>query len=152
MCDRPGVWKCVPSTSKLLITDHEDCRLCVMFCDMGYCANAFIDTIAYNIRYGRPTATDEEVIAAAKAASIHETIMRTPQGYATLVGERGVRLSGGERQRLSVARAFLKGSRIILEDESTSSLGRSPAGPPDVATNCGWERRLKLTLMSLCVA
>ena len=81
------------------------------------------DTIAYNIRYGRPDATDQEVIAAAKAASIHDTIMRTPHGYETLVGERGVRLSGGERQRLSVARAFLKGSRIIMEDESTSSLG-----------------------------
>lgn len=81
------------------------------------------DTIAYNIRYGRPSATDEEVIAAAKAASIHDVIMRTPQGYQTAVGERGVRLSGGERQRLSVARAFLKGSKIILEDESTSALG-----------------------------
>lgn len=83
------------------------------------------DTIAYNIRYGRPAATDEEVIAAAKAASIHDVIMRTPQNYQTLVGERGVRLSGGERQRLSVARAFLKGSNIILEDESTSALGTS---------------------------
>ena len=82
------------------------------------------DTIAYNIRYGKPSATDEEVVAAAKAASIHDTIMQTAQGYATLVGERGIRLSGGERQRLSVARAFLKGSRIILEDESTSSLGK----------------------------
>ncbi|CAN8070996.1 unnamed protein product [Agarophyton chilense] len=82
----------------------------------------FNDTIAYNIRYGRPSATDEEVVAAAKAASIHEVIMRTPQGYQTLVGERGVRLSGGERQRLSVARAFLKGSQVIIEDESTSAL------------------------------
>lgn len=83
---------------------------------------ALTDTIAYNIRYGRPDATDEEVIAAAKAASVHEVIMRTEQGYDTVVGERGVRLSGGERQRLSVARAFLKGSRIIIEDESTSAL------------------------------
>ena len=82
----------------------------------------FNDSIAYNIRYGRPDATDEEIVTAAKAASIHDTIARMPQGYETLVGERGVRLSGGERQRLSVARAFLKGSRIILEDESTSSL------------------------------
>ncbi len=82
----------------------------------------FNDSIAYNIRYGRPNATDAEVVAAAKAASIHDTIMRMSSGYETLVGERGVRLSGGERQRLSVARAFLKGSRIILEDESTSSL------------------------------
>lgn len=80
------------------------------------------DTIEYNIRYGRPSATDEEVVEAAKAASIHQVIMRTENGYKTLVGERGVRLSGGERQRLSVARAFLKGSRIIVEDESTSAL------------------------------
>lgn len=63
------------------------------------------------------------MIAAAKAASIHDVIMRTENGYQTLVGERGVRLSGGERQRLSVARAFLKGSNIILEDECTSALG-----------------------------
>ncbi|CDF36759.1 unnamed protein product [Chondrus crispus] len=82
----------------------------------------FNDTIAYNIRYGRPSASDEDVVAAAKAASIHDVIMRTPHNYQTLVGERGVRLSGGERQRLSVARAFLKGSKIIIEDESTSAL------------------------------
>lgn len=88
----------------------------------SHISNFSIDTIAYNIRYGRPDATDEEVVEAAKAASIHEVILRTAQGYDTLVGERGVRLSGGERQRLSVARAFLKGSRIILEDESTSAL------------------------------
>lgn len=80
------------------------------------------DTIAYNIRYGRPDATDEEVVEAAKAASIHDVIMRTSAGYDTIVGERGVRLSGGERQRLSVARAFLKGSCVIIEDESTSAL------------------------------
>lgn len=60
---------------------------------------------------------------AAKAASVHDVIMRTELGYDTMVGERGVRLSGGERQRLSVARAFLKGSPIIIEDESTSALG-----------------------------
>lgn len=83
------------------------------------------DTIAYNIRYGRLSATDEEVVEAAKAASIHDVIMRTELGYDTMVGERGVRLSGGERQRLSVARAFLKGSPIIIEDESTSALGTS---------------------------
>ena len=80
------------------------------------------DTVRCNIAYERLTATDTEVISAAKAARIHNTIMRMPQGYETLLGERGVRLSGGERQRLSVARAFLKGSKIVLEDESTSSL------------------------------
>lgn len=91
---------------------------------MSQLCHFFPDTIAYNIRYGRPSATDEELVAAAKAASIHDVIMRTAQDYQTLVGERGVRLSGGERQRLSVARAFLKGSRIIIEDESTSALGK----------------------------
>lgn len=84
--------------------------------------NLYAETIEYNIRYGRPSATREEVVAAAKAASIHDVILRTPLGYNTLVGERGVRLSGGERQRLSVARAFLKGSQIVIEDESTSAL------------------------------
>lgn len=88
------------------------------------------DTIAYNIRYGRPSATDEEVVGAAKAASIHDVIMRTEHGYETVVGERGVRLSGGERQRLSVARAFLKGSLIIVEDESTSALGKDSTSFP----------------------
>lgn len=80
------------------------------------------DTVAFNIRYGRPDATDEEVVSAAKAASIYDTIIRMPQGFDTALGERGVRLSGGEAQRLSAARAMLKGAPIILQDEATAAL------------------------------
>ncbi|KAK9915875.1 hypothetical protein WJX75_005561 [Coccomyxa subellipsoidea] len=83
----------------------------------------FNDTILHNIQYGRPGARDEEVYEAAKAASIHESIStRFPQGYQTVVGERGLRLSGGEKQRVAFARAILKNSRILLLDEATSSL------------------------------
>ena len=75
-----------------------------------------------NIRYGRPDATEEEVIAAAKNASIHEYIMSLPKGYDTQIGERGVKLSGGQKQRLSIARVFLKDPAILILDEATSAL------------------------------
>lgn len=77
----------------------------------------FNDTIADNIRYGRLTAGDEEVVAAAQAAGIHEAIMTFPEGYETQVGERGLKLSGGEKQRVAIARAILKAPDIILLDE-----------------------------------
>ena len=75
-----------------------------------------------NIRYGRPDATDEEVIAAAKMAAAHEFIEKLPQGYQSFLGERGVRLSGGQRQRIAIARAMLKNPPLLLLDEATSAL------------------------------
>jgi ATP-binding cassette subfamily B protein len=82
----------------------------------------FNDTIAYNIRYGRIGATDAEVEAAAKLARIHDFVMSTPDGYATRVGERGLKLSGGEKQRVAIARTILKNPPILLFDEATSAL------------------------------
>jgi ATP-binding cassette, subfamily B, heavy metal transporter len=82
----------------------------------------FNDTVEYNIAYGRPGAGREEVEAAAKAAHIHAFISSTPQGYATMVGERGLKLSGGEKQRVAIARTLLKNPPILIFDEATSAL------------------------------
>ncbi|MCA0325187.1 MAG: ABC transporter ATP-binding protein/permease [Proteobacteria bacterium] len=82
----------------------------------------FNDTVAYNIRYGRPEASDAEVEAAARAAHIHAFIAGTPKGYATVVGERGLKLSGGEKQRVAIARTLLKDPPILIFDEATSAL------------------------------
>ena len=82
----------------------------------------FSTTIAENIRYGRPDATDEEVEAAARAANAHDFVSRFPQGYQTLVGERGVQLSGGQKQRVAIARAVLKDPLLLILDEATSAL------------------------------
>jgi ATP-binding cassette subfamily B protein len=82
----------------------------------------FHRTLRENIAYGRPDATDEEIVSAARKARAHEFILRLPQGYDTLVGERGIKLSGGERQRVAIARAFLTDAPILVMDEATSSL------------------------------
>ena len=82
----------------------------------------FSDTIRNNIAYGRPEASMEEVVQAAKAAAIHDFIMSLPDGYDTVIGERGVGLSGGQKQRLAIARALLTDARIVILDESTSNL------------------------------
>ena len=82
----------------------------------------FNDTVAYNIGYGRPDATQDDIVAAAKAAKIHDFIVSTPQGYQTMVGERGLKLSGGEKQRVAIARALLKNPPIMVLDEATSAL------------------------------
>lgn len=82
----------------------------------------FNGSVAENVAYGKPDATLEEVVAAAKAANAHEFVMDLPEGYDSMLGERGVRLSGGERQRISIARAILRNPRILILDEATSSM------------------------------
>ena len=82
----------------------------------------FAGTIRENIRYGRPDATDEEIVQAAVRAEIHNEIMEMPDGYDSYIGERGVMLSGGQKQRLSIARVFLKNPKILILDEATSAL------------------------------
>ena len=82
----------------------------------------FFGTIAENIAYGKPNATREEIVSAARAAHAHDFILRLPHGYDSVVGERGQALSGGERQRISIARALLINPQILILDEATSSV------------------------------
>ena len=82
----------------------------------------FNDTIRYNIAYGRPGATDAEVERAARLAQVHDFVLKLPDGYRTMVGERGLKLSGGEKQRVAIARTILKDPRILILDEATSAL------------------------------
>ena len=98
----------------------------------------FAGTVRENIRYGRPDATDEEVVEAAIRAEIHEEVMQMPNGYDTYIGERGVMLSGGQKQRVSIARVFLKNPPILILDEATSAL--------DSVT----EQRIQASLDALC--
>ena len=82
----------------------------------------FVGTVYDNIRYGRPDATREEVIAAAKEANAYDFIMSLPNGFETDIGQRGIKLSGGQKQRISIARVFLKNPPILIFDEATSAL------------------------------
>ena len=82
----------------------------------------FNDSIEYNIAYGRPEASHQEIIGAARLAQIHDFVAALPEGYATAVGERGLKLSGGEKQRVAIARAILKNPRLLIFDEATSAL------------------------------
>jgi subfamily B ATP-binding cassette protein MsbA len=116
-----------PDKGRILF-DGEDIRLATLHSlreKIAYVSQdtfLFDGTVMHNIRMGRQDATDEEVIAAAKAANAHAFIKALPQGYETSVGENGVLLSGGQRQRLSIARAMLRNSQILLLDEATSAL------------------------------
>ena len=82
----------------------------------------FSGTVRENLLYGRPGASEDDVVAAAKAANAHDFIMALPQGYDTDIGQRGVKLSGGQKQRLTIARAFLKNPPVLIFDEATSAL------------------------------
>ena len=91
-------------------------------CASHDCPHLFHESVAENLRYAKPDATPADMEAAAKAARIHDVIMAMPDGYQTVVGERGHRLSGGEQQRLAIARMLLKDPAIVILDEATSSL------------------------------
>jgi ATP-binding cassette subfamily B protein len=106
----------VPITS--MTQEHLLSKISMVFQDVYL----FRDTIEENIRIGKPDATHEEIIAAAKAAACHDFIMSLPDGYATMIGEGGSTLSGGEKQRISIARAILSDAPIVFLDEATASL------------------------------
>jgi len=116
-----------PSSGKILLdgVDLRDYKLIDLRNQFGLVLQEpvlFSTSVAENIAYGRTGAKESDITAAAKAANAHEFITRLPQGYQTLVGERGMCLSGGERQRISIARAFLKDAPVLILDEPTSSV------------------------------
>lgn len=115
------------STGKIAIDGHDvrDVMLQSLRQNVGLVQQdiyLFSGSVAENLRYGRADASDEEVVAAAKAANAHDFIMALPDGYDSDIGQRGVRLSGGQKQRLTIARAFLKNPAILIFDEATSAL------------------------------
>ena len=116
-----------PNEGEILIDGHDsrDIELRSLRGQIGVVLQEpflFEGSVADNIGYGKPDATRQEIIAAAKAANAHDFIVKFPDGYDTTVGERGARVSGGERQRISIARAILKNPRILILDEATSSV------------------------------
>ena len=121
--------------------NHRDIRLESLRRNIGVVfqdSTMFYRTIGDNLRVGKPDATQAELEAAARLAEAHDFIMRQPQGYETLVGERGATLSGGERQRLAIARALLKNPPILILDEATSAL--------DTVTEARIQKALKVLM------
>jgi ATP-binding cassette subfamily B protein len=116
-----------PTAGRILLDGHDlrDLRLESLTANIGMVTQEtylFHDTIRANLLYARPDATQAEIEAAARAANIHDFIASLPDGYDTIVGERGYRLSGGEKQRVAIARVILKDPRILVLDEATSHL------------------------------
>jgi len=116
-----------PTEGRILIDGHDIKKVTLnsLAANIGMVTQEtylFYDTIRANLLFARPDASDDELIAAAQAANIHDFVMSLPEGYDTLVGERGYRLSGGERQRIAIARVILKDARILVLDEATSHL------------------------------
>jgi ATP-binding cassette subfamily B protein len=109
-------------------------------------STVFSTSALENIRYARPDATEAEVIAAAKAAHAHDFIMALPEGYASFLGERGVRLSGGQRQRIAIARAMLKNPPILLLDEATSALDAESERMVQAALEAAMRNRTTLVI------
>jgi ATP-binding cassette, subfamily B, bacterial len=106
-------------------TDVRDLSFDALAAAVGVVAQEtylFHESVAENLRFAKPAATDEEIVAAAKVAQIHEHLMSLPDGYDTIVGERGYRFSGGEKQRLAIARAVLRDPPVLVLDEATSAL------------------------------
>lgn len=121
----PRLWDVTGGSIRVDGTDIRDVTVASLREQIGLVAQEatlFGGTIAENIRYGRLDASDEELVAAALAANAHDFISAQPEGYDTIVGDRGTRLSGGQRQRVAIARAILKDPPILLLDEATSSL------------------------------
>lgn len=119
----PRFWDVSRGSIALGDTDIRDSRLNDVMAQYGFIFQSvylFNDTVKANLRVGNPGATDEEIMAAAKAARCHDFIMELPQGYDTVVGERGTKISGGEKQRLSIARALLKDAPVLILDEATA--------------------------------